>query len=49
MFGKLLCDLTILIKRKNRVGLAEMIAYNPDNQVNLGSNPTRGNRLKSDP
>ena len=31
------------------VGLAERIAYKPVNQVDPGSNPTRGNRLKSNP
>ena len=31
------------------VGLAEAIAYQPVNQMDPGSNPTRGNRLKSDP
>ena len=31
------------------VGLADGLAYQPANQVGPGSNPTRGNRLKSDP
>ena len=30
-------------------GLVEGIAFKPANQVDPGSNPTRGIRLKSDP
>ena len=31
------------------VGLSEGIACQPTNQIDPSSNPTRGNRLKSDP
>ena len=36
----------IQLNKSSGVGLVERLAHKPANQVGLGSNPTRGNRLK---